>query len=231
MGKTRIMFDNILRNAGMVITASAEDAGFPASNLATWRVYNKWSASGDNEYIFEFESPTALDVNALVISGHNLFTCGARFKLDGYDEVDSSATTDTPLITYVTPTDNKTIRRYLTGTASYKGYRLTINNNGGANFTPEIGIVFLGEYLEIPRNPSLPINPDSQEDKNTLERGGTGQALGVVETFALRDFAFNYDNLDPSFVSSYWKPFYDNFRSNPFFINWDSASAEVWLAT
>lgn len=228
MGKSRVLYDNILRMADAVINVSASDPGFPAQNVATWRVYDKWSASGNNQYIFEFTFTTPKTIDSVVLSGHNLYSCGARFKLDGFNVADSSGVAVTPLLAYTTPTSNKTIGKYITP-ATFDGFILTIDNNGGADFIPEIGIILLCEYLEIPRNPSLPFNPDAQKDNDATEYGTTGNALGNVEVFSLREMTINYNNLPTAFVSGDWKTFYDNGRRNPFIFNWDSSKDEFWL--
>ena len=86
MGLSRIMWDNLVLSDAS-ITASASDAGYPATNIATWRESSIWQASGAASYTIDLEFDSAgVDVDSFCIMGHNLNTQGARYKLQGSDD-------------------------------------------------------------------------------------------------------------------------------------------------
>lgn len=229
MGKSRILYDNAVVRS--VIATSAEDAGSPGSNVATWRELSIWKGSGDNDYtlIFEFTESAGETVNAFALMAHNLNTCGARIKVEGLISPDSSELQGSPLVDWMYPTDDFCLVKYFTG-GVFSEVHLHIDNNGGADFSPQIGIVFLGEYLEIPRNPDPNgLDPDKCEEVGDTQISESGILLGESIGFVKRTPSFSYSYLDPSFITT-WKAFRQVHRGLPFFWNWDSTvPAESYL--
>jgi hypothetical protein len=99
---------------------------------------------------------------------------------------------------------------------------LTFSNGGGANFVPEVGLVFLGPYLEMEHNP-VPdgFDPDGQEDFGTKQRSETGYALGYALDHTMRRISMVFDHLTPSWVDDTWIPFWSSYRNQPFIFLWD----------
>jgi hypothetical protein len=229
MGKSRILWDNAVTRS--VINASAETSGYPDDNVATWRETSIWKASGDNDYtfVFEFTESAGETVKAFALMAHNLNTCGARFKVEGLVSPDSSELQATPLVPYEYPADDFCLVKFFTG-GVFSEVHLHIDNNGGANFSPQIGIVFLGDYLEIPRNPDPNgLDPDKCEEIGDTQVSESGILLGESISFVKRSPSFSYPYLDPSFMTT-WKSFRQDHRGKPFFWTWDSAKpAESYL--
>jgi len=221
MGKSRIMWDNAV--ARSTIAASSEDAGYPVSNIATWRETSIWKASGANSYEIEFELDASAGegITSLCIMAHNLHTCGARYKLEGSND-GSSIPSWNSIVAYQTPT-NDYCQAHQFNSVNYPLLKLTIDNNGGGNFTPQIGIVFIGEHLEIPRNPDPNgLDPDSCEEIGDTQVSESGLLLGESIAFVKRNPSFSYPYLTPAFIADDWIPFRQTHRGLPFFWMWDS---------
>jgi hypothetical protein len=230
MGKSRVLWDNAVTRS--VINASAEDAGYPDDNVATWRETSIWKASGDNDYtfVFEFTESAGETIKAFALMAHNLHTCGARYKVEGLVSPDSSELQATPLVPYEYPADDFCLVKFFTG-GVFSEVHLHIDNNRGGNFSPQIGIVFLGDYLEIPRNPDPNgLDPDKHEEVSESQTSETGVLMGTGISFVKRTPSFSYPYLDPSFITGTWLPFRAAHRGKPFFFGWDSAKpAETYL--
>jgi hypothetical protein len=230
MSEPRFLHANLLTDSGATLTASAEDVGYPVENLATWRLDETWRASGANSYTVAVEFAAEQAATAFALSNHNLKTCNARVKIDGYDP-DDSAPSYTPIMAYVTPVDDKTLARFFA--ASYKGFLITIDNNGGANFSPEIGIAFIGTYFQMEHSPDVPSDADELEDVAERERSGTGYNLGSTLLYTKRKQSWSFSHLTPSWYTTYFLPFWVAYRRLPVISVWNSETypLEAYLMT
>jgi len=227
MGKSRIMWDNLVSEADS-ISATASDQGYPVTNIANWRENSIWQASEDNTFDITFEFPSAgVDVTSFCLMGHNLNTQGARYKLQGSDNPGGGWT---DLTAYSYPGDDFCKCHQFT-LVNYSDFRIRINNDGGSDFSPQIGIVFLGEYMEIPLHPfHADIDPDKCMEVLETQRSESGILLGSSIAFVNRNPTFSYPALSPTFINDEWLPFRKDHRGKPFFWNWDSDRLdEVYL--
>jgi hypothetical protein len=226
-GYPRLLYLNRVGASTTTITASAADSGYPDDNLGDWREYLPWAASGANSYTVDFNLGSALACTAFAIVGHNLNTCGARYKLEaGSNGVDFA----TAVVAYQTPGNNRTVAHYFAN-PDKRYYRLTIDNNGGANFSPSIGIAFLGSYLEMERLPETPLDPDAIEDVYEDQTGETGYLLGTLHDHTLRRTSWSFKALSQTWITATWLPFIRSYRLYPFLFAWDyeTESAGVYL--
>jgi hypothetical protein len=229
MGLPRILWDNEVIDG--TITADNEDTGFPDNNLATWLDWERWRAgtltpANSFEIEVDFGSASPASITAFALAGHNFNTVGARYKLEGSNDADASAPTWTSIVAYTTPGDDF-VKVHFFNSVTYATYRLTIDNNGGANFIPQLGILFLGDYLEFEHVPvAAGFDPDRQEDFGERQRSETGYELGYALDHTMRNLSVTFDHLDPAWVESDWLPFWSEHRNEPFFWAWDSAETD-----
>ena len=225
MANPRILYLN--RTIGATITASAEDSGYPDDNLGDWREYEKWQGSAANSYTIIINLGSAASVTAFALVGHNLNTCGARYKLEaGTDDI----TFGTAVVAYTTPATDRSLADYFTNPG--KQYlQLTIDNNGGAVFTPSIGVLFLGDYLTMERLPETPLDPDEIEDVKEELINETGSLIGAIIDHTLRRQSWSFKWLTQAWVTATWLPFLRTYRNLPFIFHWDvdTDTAAVYL--
>jgi len=214
MGYARILYLNRVTPA--TITSSAEDTGYPDDNVINWRDYVRWHASGANAYWIKADYGSQIEVTSFAIAGHNLNTVGARLKLEG----SNNDVNWTNIVAYTTTGNDICLERCFTG-VTYRYYRLDIDNNGGANFSPQIGVYFVGSYLEFPELINYPFDPDRQEDHSSSQRGESGNLLGVVNDWTERSFPVTFMGLSQSFIANTWEPYWDDYRFQPFIWLWD----------
>ena len=231
MGKPRILYDNKL--IGETITASSEATGYPKENLLTWREYELWKGDPGNSHTIEFEFAASAgeSFNCLGIAGHNLFTCGARIKLEGCNNPDDSAPTWTNIVSYFYPGTDFALAEFF-NSINYLAGKLTIDNNGGSNFEPYMGIFFVGNYLEIENNPDPEgLDEDAIEDITTKQISESGHLLGNTLDYSMRKTSWKFSHLTPSWFKGTWLLFRTVHRNKPFIWVWDyeSFGDEVYL--
>lgn len=224
MGYPRLLYLNRAENA--TITSSTEDTGYPDDNAVDWREYLRWQASGANSYWIKADCGSQVTATSVALVGHNLNTRSARFILEASND-DSNWTT---IQAYVTPSDDFAIARFFTS-ITYQYYRLTIDNNGGANFDLELGLFFVGNYIEFPCLPQTPVDPDRQVDHASRARGETGRLLGIAQDWTERRQTWTFRHLTQTWVSDTWLPFWTSYRFQPFIWVWDheNHADEVYL--
>lgn len=209
------------------ITASATTSGYPATNLSDWRDYLRWHGSGaTNSYTVKIDCGSSMTAAALALSGHNLYTCGARYKLDGSDnDADWTA-----VVAYQTPGHNRTVAHFFTS-ASYRYWRLTIDNNGGANFTPQLGVYFVGNYIEMEDYIDGSFDPDAATAHGSQDVGETGRLLGVSTDWVERSVTLTFNYITKTWFTSTWQPFWQSYFDQPVIFAWDRTNyaAEAYL--
>lgn len=217
MGYGRILYQNRVPSATITCTGGSVTSGYPLTNLGVWRDYYTTRTSGANSYVFKFDcGEGGLSAASLALVNHNLFTCSARFKLEHSDN-DSDYT---EVVGYVTPTADVTIARFFTA-ATKRYWRLTVDNNGGANFSLEIGVAFIGNYLEFPRLVSEPFDPDRQKLQISRATGDTGRILGTAVDYRDRPLSVTLEYCTKTWYTATFLPFWEACYDQPFVFVWD----------
>ena len=210
--------DDRVGAAGTTLTSSpAATTGYPALNVTDWKDYTLWSSSGANSYTLEADAGADVTADCIGLAGHNLFTVGARWKLDGKVNGGGGYVA---VVAYDTPASNETIAKFFVQ-VSYRYWRITVDNNGGANFIPQLGIFYIGNKIEIPRLPATPHDPDAIEDHSNIVIGGQGHLLGVTNDYTVRKMSFNFPHITQAFMTATWLPFIASYRLSPFIFVWD----------
>jgi hypothetical protein len=226
------LYLNRVLGTGATLTASASASAFPSTNLGDWKDFRRWHGSGaTNSYTLILDlgaGYASLSLKCLALAGHNFNTVGARYKLEaGTNGVDFA----TAVVAYQTPANNKTVAHFFTDPAK-RYLRLTIDNNGGANFTPQLGVLFLGDYLEIEDYIEAPFDPDAEVVHGSRQLGETGNILGMVTDWRERVISMTFPYLTKAWFTSTWKAYWDSYFDKPFVFVWDATdhATEAYLA-
>ena len=216
MGYARILWQTRVTAANITGTDTA--TGYPDDNVSDWRTYETWRGDGTtNSYTLTVAYGSDISSQSLAIVGHNLNTVGARYKLDASTAAAPSVWD--ALVAYSTPGDNYCKAHFYTQ-ANYANYRLTIDNNVGANFAPEIGIFFVGNYLEFPVLIDYPFDESHKKVEMDSVLGNDGRLLGRSERYVKRLLNPTFQYMQDSFHTTY-NAFWDAHRSYPFVWVWD----------
>ena len=210
-----IAWDNQIEPSVMAIPPSSGDAsGFPSANVGDWRPYERWKASTfPNAWIkVDAGAGNTITASILAIMGHNLATIGATFTLDGSDDDASWVTALT-----ITPSGD----RALAGTfpeASYRYWRLLFS---GETAAAEIGIWFLGPYIQFPDYCLPGFDPQKKKLTTDTTLGQTGELLGTTRRFTTWDITANFGDMDRDWVTLWITPMENTHYPKPFFWVWD----------
>jgi F5/8 type C domain len=217
----KIFWDNLFYSG--TITAEYYDTGYPPDNVSDWRTYERWHSTGNSSVWIKCACASAKSVSAIAIAGHNLD--GATMLLEG-----SPDNTNWTTITTQTVSGNKCQLWTIDPAVSYQYYRVTFSG-GSVGTALQLGVLYIGTYLEIPQLPIMPFDPDQLEDTSSKQYGYTGHILGFIEYFTSRVQKWKFNFLSRTWITTYWLPFLAQWRNKPFIWAWDIINhpLEVYL--
>lgn len=178
----RILWNNTATSA--TLSATTEDSDYPVENIQdirTKKVYR--STDDDDERIVFSGSATA---SYVVILNHN-FTSGSTIKIEGNNTDSWGSPSFSETITY-----NSGIMIHSFTEATYSFWSLSIDNASNPDTYIEVGFVFIGTYLQMPkmkRDQTLPKNVDTYQK---IGRGGN--VFGGIN-YNYRNFGVNFNYL------------------------------------
>ena len=83
-GASYLGYDNVFLRSGASVVASAEDAGYPASNATSWLITGggwRVTNAGSGNITLTLTLPASESINSYAVFKHNLGTLGATIKL------------------------------------------------------------------------------------------------------------------------------------------------------
>jgi hypothetical protein len=221
MGLPRILREDD-RVEGATITSSGEATGYPDDNVTDWKEYTLWIGDNANAHWLKADAGSQVTANCFAVAGHNLSTEGVtQISLEGSN---NDADWTEIIADFAPPNGDDAFARFFAETKTYRYWRLSIDNNGGAAYDPQIGVWYVGNYFELPRVPRTPHDPDEIEDKSNRVIGGEGHLLGVIKEYSRRKFHYETDLSTQAFISGTWIPFLESHRNDNFVWLWDYAS-------
>jgi len=214
----RLLYDNFL--TGATITSSTIASGYSNQNVIDGRPYTfaKFNAAGTNYIQGQFGAGVA--VNCIGICGHNLKTVSAsiavKYSNNGSSWTTATGGTLTPL------NDDAILLCFTAATATY--WKVEISNAAGQ---PQIGVLFVGSYLEMPFPPDPAPVPYTENINAETFESETGNILGSSVKDNPIEIAHQFRLLTRTWVDTYFKPFWDGYGKalKPFFYAWDLTNA------
>ena len=164
----RILWNNLIDSG--VITPLTEHPNYPGTNLRDQRLSRVWRSLALADQSITFDFSTAKQVSSLAIANHN-FTTGATLTLEG-NSIDSWGS---PAVSESIVVSEGIITKFFAG-ASYRYWRLVMNDAGNPDGYLQIGRMFLGEFLQMPPISFDPRIPYVTTSKRT--RSSSGQTYG-----------------------------------------------------
>jgi len=220
--KPLLLWDNEVRAAWLAasasLTASASATGFPVANLADWRPWLAWTASGSSPLWTKIDlgaTPPAVD--SWAVFGHDLHTQAAGVKLQSSDD---DATWADEVAT-VTPADNKSFFKSF-ASAEHRYWRQYIA--AGYTAPPSIGCWFLGAKLQMPTWSSRPFSPYALTKKTTSPVSETGQHLESIVKYNWRPLRLSFNRLEITWFEANIRPFEENHVPELFALIWDATN-------
>lgn len=209
LNHARIGYQTLTR--GAVITASSEDAMWPASALGNGLTYERWKPTSVPAWV-QFDAGQPVECDYFGIAAHNLGTVGASFSLQY--STDGVAWSNVEI---VQPADDKPMMLLFEPiTAQY--WRVNITDAIGS-----IGVIYIGRVLEMQRGlyGGHSPGPLSRQTEIMPTRSEGGQFLGrsiIRQGYAT---SYDWDNLTARWYRDWFDPFVESARRYPFFIAWN----------
>lgn len=206
-----ILYNNKLLSGTLSVTSEA--TGYEKENLLDYRPYKLFKAGAGGTNYITIEFPGTTDANCYGFVGHNLHTAGAVIHFESY--AGGVWTEDHEY----TPASDKCFIKYFTNLQKEK-YRFKIVT---ASIAPQIGVIFLGQYLQFPTTPVTPFIPITESIEAAEEISKSGHLLGVDIRYNPITTTAVFEDLLRTWVDSDYKPFWNNHAKllKPFFFGWD----------
>lgn len=168
-----ILYDSIFTGSSM--SASATAVGYSVENLPDYRSYTYWQAPSSGTVWIKIHCTAARAANAIGIVGHDLFSKNATISLQHFSSDSVTAADWSTSIAGFTPTDDYALMKTFPGTTDL-WWKITVE----CATLCKMAVVVLGEKLQFPVKPAVPIQPYSIGMEIESNRGKTGHILGSV---------------------------------------------------
>lgn len=217
----RILYQDIFRDG--TITASTESTAAPAENVADGLTWDFWRPTALPATL-EVETSAGVDVDYAFLAAHSLGTTEVTVKGEYHDGADWVTLFDE----FAPGTDRVVAFLFEEITASRFRFYFT-----GSGDMPSVGIAMMGKALAMERGVTLNHGPITLQrvTKVRPQTSEGGQTLGrSVQRQGVRA-SIDFENLQASWLRTYFEPFIESARVYPFGWVWSPVSypAEVAL--
>lgn len=209
-------YPNLILPSSTGLTSSGVSGTYPLTYLG-WRpsVRTHLTAGVSPTWIKkDMTAPVA--ASCFGMAGHTCGTGAVRVVLKGCDD---NANYVTVADTGAALTNDFAFMLFF-AEVSYRYWKIEFQKSPN---TPEveIGVLYLGEYLEFPVFISEPWDPDAHETSHRLSRGDTGLILADDYEFSSRIPEPEFEFLTAAWVEDVWMPWWLSARKYPVFFAWD----------
>ena len=210
-----------LQDGGATVTSSNTATTYPVDNAVDWLPFDFFQPDAAAASVtIKFSSASALTADYLAIQGHDLFTLGARVKVE-YSSDDISYSTALGATTV--PDDGVFFRSFTSQSAKY--WLVTIDRVDAATIQPFISLLLVGEALDMSKAPQQSYSPhllDEDTGKTSVSLTGNWLGKSIIKTGG--DLSMNFGNLTETFVRDSWVPFVSHTQSKVFIVSWDETN-------
>lgn len=212
-----IGYNNLVTSAN--ISATTEDADFPATNMSTNSTYLRWVAAGGSPSVEEYitlDLQTAELVDYVGIARHNFGTAQMTVSLESLD--DGSPTGWTEIIDEFIPADDQPILMRFTPQGVTQ---LRIRLQPG-NAEPTAAVVYAGVLLVLQRRIFVGHTPINYGRNLSIanHRSINGHFLGRIVLSEKKATTVSLQNLTAAWYRTYFEPFAVAAKEDPFFFAW-----------
>lgn len=226
LSHARIGYKNFVPDS--TVTASSQEAAFPADSVQRESTYDRWQPTSATGVLIVDQGASGVQGASYAgIAAHTFGTQGATIELAHSDDNFTYSVVET-----LEPADNSAIM-IIFPRIEARFWRLRIVSAAAA---PQIGVLYLGEILEMQRpiyGGHSPITLSRQTERRPT-KSEKGQWLGVSVVRYGLSTSYNWRNLTAAWYRANFDPFVESARSKPFFIAWRPSSypqevAYCWL--
>jgi len=221
----RILWDDIFRASASTITASTEDADFPAANVADGLTFDFWKPTALPAWI-EVNANTAVNVDyALLVHTLGSNECSVLFQYhDGSGWVD--------LIDEYAPGTDRVLA-FLFDEVTASRFRFYVDGDNSPQQMPAFKIAMAGKALAMQRGVTLNHRPITLSRK-TVARPQVSEAGALLGRSIRREGVMTeiaFESIEADWLRDKFEPFIESARVYPFGWVWHPSGypAEVAL--
>ncbi len=195
-----ILYDSILIGSSLSATATA--AGFSVDNLDDFRSYTWWQAPSSGIVRIAIHCTAARGANMFGIVGHDLFSKNATISVQHFSSDSVTAADWATALAGFTPADDYAFLKAITPSTDL-WWKITIECSTLVN----IACVFLGEKLQFPAKPQVPVSPYSIGVEADSNRSKAGHLLGSVIRYKPVEISHNISAAESNYTwwsTNYW---------------------------
>ena len=226
MAKPIILWENELEWASEISCLTSEP-DYPVENLKDWREYLIWKSNSASTHTIDITLNThyftALEkIRAFALYNYSHSGASTPVALEvrySSNQVDwtewffdeNDLVSGEPYI-YIDPTGVPYPNIY---------WQVIFYSQFPSQIVAQVGLMFLGDYLEFPCYPERGFDPNSEEVILEPTRSERGYLLGVVEKYRQRRLSVEFPFLPDSWVRNNFLPFWNEHIPKPFLFVWD----------
>lgn len=202
------------------ISASSENASFPADNLASPSTYKRWrSASTANGQTLTNTGLPANDVDYVAIAGHNFGSAAIPISLEGRTSTGPDVWA-TIVPTFIPPDNAPLIFRF--APQAIDAVRILFGSGGTLSTFPEAAVLYVGRILILERKIWTDHTPITfgRIARIANGRSESGNFLGRIVLNEKNETKINVQHVTPAFYRSNIDPFIEASKEFPFFVAW-----------
>lgn len=204
------------------VTASSEDASFPAINLANpiTAPVARWQATTTGAQTITFSINSIADVDYVAIARHNLGSGQIPITIEGSIDGGSASGWFELVQEVLLPNDAPAIFRFVP--QSLTDVRIVLGAGGSGGDPAEIAVAYVGKLLLLQRRIYVGHTPINYGRSAKIVSGKTeaGDFLGRIVISEETATAVELQNLTPAWYRSTLDPFVVASKEIPFFFAW-----------
>jgi hypothetical protein len=213
-----IGYDNLVTSSN--VTATTEDADYPASNVANPSTALRWQGAGgspsEDDYL-TFALDTAELVDYLAVARHNFYSAQIAVSVEVLDADASPDTWDEIVSPVIPPSDGPLLFRFTP--QAITSIRIRMQPGSAA---PRAAVVYSGVLLVLQRRIYVGHTPVNYSDQLSVanHRSISGDFLGRIVLGRKTSTQIALQNLTPAWYRTYLEPFRAAAQEIPFFFAW-----------
>ena len=205
------------------ISSTSADSNFPVTNLANPSTYLKWQgadngspSSGNDEYL-TVTLNTIEPIDYVAIAKHNFGSAQIPVSIEGDDGQGASPNWPELVTDVLLPDDSPVLFRFTSQSLASVRVRLQPGTE-----VPNAAVLYVGKLLALQRRLYVGHTP-IKYGRSTMVTNGrseSGNFLGRVVLQETNGTSVALQNLTPSWYRTYFDPFVQDAKENPFFFAW-----------
>jgi hypothetical protein len=195
------------------IVADAEDANYPASNLANPATHLEWRGTSTALQYLTITTNEVDPIDYVAVAKHNWSTAEIPVSIEGYIGGIWTEIVEEVIL----PDDGPALFRFTSQSLSQVRFKLA-----AGSVIPRTAVVYCGKLLVVERKVYVGHTPLPHARKSSIANGRSeaGNFLGRIVLGSWRESNVPLSLITPAWYRTYMDPFLAVAKNTPFFFGW-----------